>query len=170
MNSFCMPCGPASSLTSCIGVGQPSRTERPAAGGLASTALLHGTYDAFSDSSIGVGIAVLSIVIFIAYYRPARFCKASLRRFSGVTEEFALDPYQVRSPVYFRARCGGALHDEPSMNSTTTTPSSSLANGIARLDRGLNAAPHILNADGKPLFLTGPDYDRDPLKGDYLSF
>jgi len=39
-----------------------------------------------------------------------------------------------------------------------------LANGIARLDRGLNAAPHVLNADGKPLFLTGPDYDRDPLK------
>ena len=37
--------------------------------GLACTAVLHGLYDVFSDSLIGVGIAVLSILIFVAYYR-----------------------------------------------------------------------------------------------------
>ena len=45
---------------------------------LASTALLHGTYDAFSDSLIGVGIAVLSIVIFIAYYRSGEVLQGKL--------------------------------------------------------------------------------------------
>jgi RsiW-degrading membrane proteinase PrsW (M82 family) len=37
--------------------------------GLIICATLHGTYDTFSDSIIGVGIAVLSMLIFVAYYR-----------------------------------------------------------------------------------------------------
>ena len=37
--------------------------------GLATTALLHGLYDTFSDSIVGVAIAAVSVVIFVAYYR-----------------------------------------------------------------------------------------------------
>jgi len=46
--------------------------------GLATTALLHGLHDAFSDSLIGVAIAVLSIVIFVAYYRSGEVLQGKL--------------------------------------------------------------------------------------------
>jgi Na+-transporting methylmalonyl-CoA/oxaloacetate decarboxylase beta subunit len=39
---------------------------------------LHGTYDAFSDSLVGVGIAVLSIVVFVAYYRSGEVLQGKL--------------------------------------------------------------------------------------------
>ena len=56
--------------------------------GLASTALLHGTYDAFSDSLVGVGIAVLSIVIFVAYYRSGEVLQGKLTALlQGTPEE-----------------------------------------------------------------------------------
>jgi hypothetical protein len=45
-----------------------------------------------------------------------------------------------------------------------------LANRFARFDGGLNAIPHIPNADGEALLFTGSDNDRDPLKGDYFGF
>lgn len=46
--------------------------------GLASTALLHGLYDAFSDSLIGVGVAVFSILVFVAYYRSGEVLQGKL--------------------------------------------------------------------------------------------
>jgi RsiW-degrading membrane proteinase PrsW (M82 family) len=46
--------------------------------GLATTALLHGLYDTFSSSVVGVGIAVLSIVIFVAYYRSGEVLQSRI--------------------------------------------------------------------------------------------
>jgi len=46
--------------------------------GLATTALLHGLYDTFSGSLIGVGVAVLSIVIFVAYYRSGEVLQSKI--------------------------------------------------------------------------------------------
>ena len=46
--------------------------------GLAGTALMHGFYDAFSDSLVGVAIAVLSIVVFVAYYRSGEVLQGKL--------------------------------------------------------------------------------------------
>src|SRR5207249_11796533 len=37
--------------------------------GIGLAALLHGTYDCFSDSWFGVGVAVLALLIFISYIR-----------------------------------------------------------------------------------------------------
>jgi len=129
MNSFCMPCGPASSLTS-LHWRRSTLTYRKACcwRGWQARHFCTGPTTPSAISSIGVGIAVLSIVIFIAYYRSGEVLQGKLTALLQASPggSSRLDPYQVRSPVYFRARCGGALHDEPSMNSTTTTPSSSL--------------------------------------------
>jgi protease PrsW len=46
--------------------------------GLLITASLHGLYDTFSDSIIGVAVAVLSIVIFISYYRSGQTLQAKI--------------------------------------------------------------------------------------------
>jgi RsiW-degrading membrane proteinase PrsW (M82 family) len=46
--------------------------------GLLITASLHGLYDTFSDSMIGVAVAVLSIVIFISYYRSGQTLQAKI--------------------------------------------------------------------------------------------
>ena len=42
------------------------------------TASLHGVYDTFADSIIGVAVAVLSIVIFISYYRSGQTLQAKI--------------------------------------------------------------------------------------------
>jgi RsiW-degrading membrane proteinase PrsW (M82 family) len=57
--------------------------------GLASTALLHGLYDSFSDSWVGVVIAVLSIVIFVAYYRSGEVLQAKI---TALLQENAIQP------------------------------------------------------------------------------
>jgi RsiW-degrading membrane proteinase PrsW (M82 family) len=46
--------------------------------GLVITATLHGCYDTFSSSLIGVGIAVLSILMFVAYYRSGQTLQAKI--------------------------------------------------------------------------------------------
>jgi protease PrsW len=46
--------------------------------GLVVVATLHGLYDSFSDSLIGVGVAVISIIIFIAYYRSGENLQGKL--------------------------------------------------------------------------------------------
>ena len=46
--------------------------------GLIITASLHGLYDTFSDSLIGVAVAVLSIVVFISYYRSGQTLQAKI--------------------------------------------------------------------------------------------
>ena len=46
--------------------------------GLMITATLHGLYDTFSDSLVGVGVAVLSILIFVAYYRSGETLQAKI--------------------------------------------------------------------------------------------
>ena len=46
--------------------------------GLIITALLHGLYDTFSGSLVGVAVAVLSIVAFVSYYRCGQTLKAKL--------------------------------------------------------------------------------------------
>lgn len=50
--------------------------------GLLITAALHGLYDTFSDSLIGVGVAVLSILIFVAYYRSGQTLQAKISALS----------------------------------------------------------------------------------------
>jgi RsiW-degrading membrane proteinase PrsW (M82 family) len=47
-------------------------------GGLLITASLHGLYDTFSDSLIGVALALLSIVVFISYYRSGQTLQAKI--------------------------------------------------------------------------------------------
>jgi len=62
-----------------IALGSSTLTyRRPAAGGAGKHGTFARDYDAFSDSSIGVGIAVLSIVIFIAYYRSGEVLQGKL--------------------------------------------------------------------------------------------
>jgi RsiW-degrading membrane proteinase PrsW (M82 family) len=46
--------------------------------GLLVTASLHGLYDTFSDSLIGVAVAMLSILIFVAYYRSGQTLQAKI--------------------------------------------------------------------------------------------
>jgi RsiW-degrading membrane proteinase PrsW (M82 family) len=46
--------------------------------GLVIAASLHGLYDTFSDSTIGVAVAVVSILIFIAYYRSGQTLQAKM--------------------------------------------------------------------------------------------
>lgn len=46
--------------------------------GLATTALLHGLYDTFSGSLIGVGIAVFSILVFVSYYRSGEVLQSKI--------------------------------------------------------------------------------------------
>jgi RsiW-degrading membrane proteinase PrsW (M82 family) len=46
--------------------------------GLLITASLHGLYDTFSDSLFGVIVAVLSILIFVAYYRSGQTLQAKI--------------------------------------------------------------------------------------------
>jgi len=46
--------------------------------GLVITASLHGLYDTFSGSLIGVAIAVVSILVFIAYYRSGENLQAKI--------------------------------------------------------------------------------------------
>jgi RsiW-degrading membrane proteinase PrsW (M82 family) len=46
--------------------------------GLIIAASLHGLYDTFSESLIGVAVAVLSIVIFISYYRSGQTLQAKI--------------------------------------------------------------------------------------------
>jgi len=46
--------------------------------GLVIAATLHGLYDTFSDSMIGVAVAVVSILIFIAYYRSGQALQAKM--------------------------------------------------------------------------------------------
>jgi RsiW-degrading membrane proteinase PrsW (M82 family) len=46
--------------------------------GLLVTASLHGLYDTFSDSLFGVAVAVLSILIFVAYYRSGQNLQAKI--------------------------------------------------------------------------------------------
>jgi RsiW-degrading membrane proteinase PrsW (M82 family) len=46
--------------------------------GLLITASLHGLYDTFGGSIIGVAVAVLSIVIFISYYRSGQTLQAKI--------------------------------------------------------------------------------------------
>jgi RsiW-degrading membrane proteinase PrsW (M82 family) len=46
--------------------------------GLLIAASLHGLYDTFSDSIVGVALALLSIVIFISYYRSGQTLQAKI--------------------------------------------------------------------------------------------
>lgn len=46
--------------------------------GLLVTASLHGLYDTFSDSLFGVAVALLSILIFVAYYRSGQNLQAKI--------------------------------------------------------------------------------------------
>ena len=46
--------------------------------GLVITASLHGLYDTFSGSLIGVAIAVISILVFVAYYRSGETLQAKI--------------------------------------------------------------------------------------------
>lgn len=46
--------------------------------GLLIAAFLHGFYDTLSDSLIGVGVAVLSILVFVAYYRSGQTLQAKI--------------------------------------------------------------------------------------------
>jgi RsiW-degrading membrane proteinase PrsW (M82 family) len=46
--------------------------------GLLITATLHGLYDTFSDSLIGVAVAILSMLIFVAYYRSGQALQAKI--------------------------------------------------------------------------------------------
>jgi len=57
--------------------------------GLATTALLHGLYDTFSSSLFGVGIAVLSIILFVAYYRSGEVLQSKL---SALLQQMPLKP------------------------------------------------------------------------------
>jgi hypothetical protein len=57
--------------------------------GLASTALLHGLYDSFSDSWVGVVVAVHSIVIFVAYNRSGEVLQAKI---TALLHETAASP------------------------------------------------------------------------------
>jgi len=42
------------------------------------TASLHGLYDTFSGSLVGVAIAVVSILVFVAYYRSGETLQAKI--------------------------------------------------------------------------------------------
>ena len=46
--------------------------------GLASAAVLHGVYDTLSNSFLGVIIAVISVIIFVAYYRSSEALQCKL--------------------------------------------------------------------------------------------
>jgi RsiW-degrading membrane proteinase PrsW (M82 family) len=46
--------------------------------GLLIAACLHGLYDTFSDSLIGVAVAVISMLIFVAYYRSGQTLQAKI--------------------------------------------------------------------------------------------
>jgi RsiW-degrading membrane proteinase PrsW (M82 family) len=46
--------------------------------GLVIAASLHGLYDTFSDSMIGVAVALISMVIFISYYRSGQTIQAKI--------------------------------------------------------------------------------------------
>jgi RsiW-degrading membrane proteinase PrsW (M82 family) len=46
--------------------------------GLLIAATLHGLYDTFADSLIGVAIAILSMLIFVAYYRSGQTLQAKI--------------------------------------------------------------------------------------------
>ena len=46
--------------------------------GLLITASLHGLYDTFSESLIGVAVAVVSIVVFVSYYRSGQTLQAKI--------------------------------------------------------------------------------------------
>jgi len=46
--------------------------------GLVITASLHGLYDTFSGSLVGVAIAVVSILVFVAYYRSGETLQAKI--------------------------------------------------------------------------------------------
>src|SRR5438270_12054154 len=46
--------------------------------GLLITATLHGLYDSFSESILGVALAVLSMLLFVAYYRSGQTLQAKI--------------------------------------------------------------------------------------------
>jgi len=48
--------------------------------GIGLAALLHGTYDCFSDSWLGVGVAVLALMIFISYIRTGDLIAREIAR------------------------------------------------------------------------------------------
>lgn len=53
------------------------------AGGLLMAATLHGFYDVNSDNVFGLGIAMFSIVIFIAYIRSAEILQKKIQQLAG---------------------------------------------------------------------------------------
>jgi len=55
--------------------------------GILVTATLHGLYDAFSDSVLGVAIAVVSILIFVAYYRSGETLQSKLGVLAAATRD-----------------------------------------------------------------------------------
>jgi RsiW-degrading membrane proteinase PrsW (M82 family) len=59
--------------------------------GLMVVATLHGLYDTFSDSLIGVGMAVVSILIFVAYYRSGENLQAKLTSILAGQEQYSQD-------------------------------------------------------------------------------
>ena len=73
--------------------------------GLATTALLHGLYDTFSGSLVGVGIAVLSIVIFVAYYRSGEVLQAKL---SALLQQMPVNPPAPEATAESRITNAGA--------------------------------------------------------------
>jgi RsiW-degrading membrane proteinase PrsW (M82 family) len=60
--------------------------------GLAIAAVLHGTYDTFASGWIGVGLAALTILVFISYVRSADAIAAGLMAADPVVEPGAAEP------------------------------------------------------------------------------
>ncbi len=52
--------------------------------GLLITAILHGLYDTVSESAVGLGVAVLSILLFLAYYRSGQTLQAKISSIIGL--------------------------------------------------------------------------------------